>query len=206
MHLDLAERVAGARGVFLQAHLTQVFARRVHLRLLNIEPELFHPVLDAPADEARVVAEAFGDRVLGLRVPRLLHLDGLVDMLLAPPRTAEPDDVEPETPGEVEGVDLQAYPPAVVAEATRILRRASDRPVALSSLLSSLDPTASGDDVRELVLLTALWSYAPDVTDPEEDLTALVSALSAERSGDRLEHPLAWGDDLLVSYEGGLEA
>lgn len=212
VHLDLAERVAGARGVFLQAQLSQVFARRVHLRLLNIEPELFHPVLNAPADDARVVAEAFGDRVLGLRVPRLLHLDGLVDMLLAPPRAAEPEDVEPETPGEVEGVDLQAYPPAVVAEATRILRRAAARPVTLSSLLDSAAP--GGDDLRELVLLTALWSYAPDVADPDQDpgaergadLTALVSALSAERSGGRLEHPLAWGDDLLVSYEGGGEA
>src|SRR4051794_15114879 len=35
VHLDLAERVAGARTVFLHAQLSQVFARRVHLRLLN---------------------------------------------------------------------------------------------------------------------------------------------------------------------------
>jgi hypothetical protein len=76
------------------------------------------------------------------------------------------------------------------------------------------EAATGGDDLRELVLLTALWSYAPDVADADlepdadrgADLTALVSALSAERSGGRLEHPLVWGDDLLVSYEGGLEA
>ncbi|GAA2602227.1 hypothetical protein GCM10010399_36220 [Dactylosporangium fulvum] len=205
VHLDLAERVAGARGVFLQAQLSQVFARRVHLRLLNVESELFHPVLGLSDTAARPVAEAFGDRILGLRVPRLLHLDNLVDMLLAPPRATGPVDVEPELPGDAEGVDLQSYPAAVVAAATRILRRAEDRPVSLSSLLAE----AADPDERELVLLSALWSYAPDTDggdeadgDEEGDagLTSLMAALSAELSGAVLDHPGAWGDDLMVTY------
>ncbi|WP_238011811.1 hypothetical protein KZZ52_13015 [Dactylosporangium sp. AC04546] len=198
VHLDLAERVAGARGVFLQAQLSQVFARRIQLRLLNIEAELFQPVLQLTQPRAQPVAEAFGDRILGLRVPRLLHLDGLTDMLLAPPRVTGPAEAEPELPGETEGVDLQSYPPAVVAAATRILRRAEDRPVPLSALLAE----AGDADERELVLLSALWAYAPDSTGDEEDdgLTALTAGVAAERTGALLDHPGVWGDDLMVTY------
>ncbi|WP_432984223.1 hypothetical protein [Dactylosporangium sp. CA-233914] len=196
VHLDLAERVGDARTIFLQAQLQQVFARRVHLRLLNVEQELLHPVLRLPQEEATAVAEAFGDRVLGLRIPRLLQLDNLVDVLLAPPRLAGPGEEETEEPGDTDGADLQSYPPAVVAEATRILRRAERGPVRLTDLLGA----AGDDETRELVLLSALWSYAPDVVDPEEQRGADLTALVAERTGARIEHPLVWGDELLVTY------
>ena len=203
VHLDLADRVGGARNVFLQAQLSQVFARPVHLRLLNVEAELFHPVLGMRATRAREVAEAFGDRVLGFRIPRQLNLEGLVDALLAPPRVSEVTDFEPEDPGDAEGTDPQSYPPGVVAQVTRILERARDRPVALSELADA----ATDVEVAELVLLSALWSYAPDLSGPDDkdkergdDLTAVVSALSAERSGGIIDHPTVWGDDLLVEF------
>ncbi|MDR7275106.1 hypothetical protein [Catenuloplanes atrovinosus] len=207
VHLDLAARVGTAHTVFIQAQLSQVFARPVHLRLLDPERELFHPVLRLPDADALPVIEAFGDRVLGLRVPRLLHLDGLVDTLLAPPRAAEPEDFDPERPGETEGVDLQSYPPSVIAEATRVLRAAGAAPVPLSSLVSGVDPGGpDAADAIELILLSALWAYAPDAaadTETAEDdggLTALVGALAVERGDDVIDTPAAWGDDLLVRF------
>jgi hypothetical protein len=201
VHLDLGERVGGARSVHLQAQLTQVFARRVHLRLLNLESELFHPTLLLGHTDARPVAEVFGDRVLGLQIPRQLQLDSLVDVLLAPPRVAEASELDAELPGDAEGVDLQSYPAPVIAEATRILRRAEERPIALSQLLAE---AGADGDTAELVLLSALWSYAPDVADPDQergaDLTTLVAALSAERAGGTLDHPRVWGDELMVTF------
>ncbi len=211
-HLDLAERVGGARSVFLQAQISQVFARPVHLRLLNVEQELFHPILQMSADPARTVCEVFGDRILGLRVPRLLHLDNLVDYLLAPPRAVERVDYEPEQPGDVDEVDLQSYPPAVIAAASRILRQAQFAPVPLSKLVDDAAAVSAGevdgavDDVSELVTLSALWAYAPDTPDPEEergaDLDALVAALSAEHCGATIDRAALWGDELLVTFGG----
>jgi hypothetical protein len=212
VHLDLASRVGNAHTVFIQAQLSQVFARPVHLRLLDPERELFHPVLRLPEVDAAPVTEAFGDRVLGLRVPRLLHLDGLVDALLAPSRAPEPEEFDPERPGESEGVDLQSYPPAVIAAAERILRTAGEESASLSALVSAVD--LSGQDLSgheahdaiELILLSALWAYAPDgaaETPGDEDdggLTALVAALAVEHSGTAIDTPVAWGDDLLVRF------
>jgi hypothetical protein len=187
VHLDLADRVSGARTIFIQAQLQQVFARRIHLRLLNVEQELLQPVLALGREPATVVAEAFADRVLGLRIPRLLQLDSLVDVLLAPPRAEGNTDVDVEEPGEHEGSDLQSYPPAVVAAANRILQRAEKGPVALSRLLED----AGDDETTEMVMLSALWAFAPDA-----EHTALV----AERAGGTLEHRLAWGDELILQY------
>ncbi|MDR7326870.1 MULTISPECIES: hypothetical protein [Catenuloplanes] len=206
VHLDLASRVGSAHTVFIQAQLSQVFARPVHLRLLDPEKELFHPVLRLPDSDALPVIEAFGDRVLGLRVPRLLHLDSLVDALLAPPRAPEPDEFDPERPGETTGVDLQSYPPVVIDAASRVLRAASDEPTPLSALLSEVD-LAEGDaqDAIELILLSALWAYAPDgVSDAADEddggLSALVASLTVERGDDVLDTPVAWGDDLVVRF------
>ncbi|MEV6924048.1 hypothetical protein AB0M46_05975 [Dactylosporangium sp. NPDC051485] len=196
VHLDLADRVSGARTIFIQAQLQQVFARRVHLRLLNVEQELLQPVLRLPAEQAATVAETFGDRVLGLRIPRLLQLDSLVDVLLAPPKAEGNTDLDAEEPGETEGVDPQSYPAHVVAAATRILRRAEERPVALSDLLKDIDD----GETAELVMLSALWAYAPDVADPEEQRSADVTALVAERTGGTFENAMVWGDELLVKY------
>lgn len=196
VHLDLAERVSDARTIFLEAQLQQVFARRVHLRLLNVERELLHPVLKLPSEPATAVVEAFGDRVVGLQIPRLLQLDNLVDVLLAPPRLAGAEDDEDEEPGESEGAELQAYPPAVVAEVTRILKRAARQPVLLSALLQDLDH----DQTAELVLLSALWAYAPDAVEPGGQRGAGLAAIHTERTGGQLDHPLVWGDDLRVMY------
>ncbi|WP_433213276.1 hypothetical protein ACQP00_01695 [Dactylosporangium sp. CS-047395] len=194
VHLDLAERVTDARTIFIEAQLQQVFARRVHLRLLNVERELLHPVLELPQQAATNVVEVFADRVVGLQLPRLLQLESLVDMLLAPPRLAGADEEEAEEPGESEGVELQAYPPAVVAEVTRILQRAERQPVLLSDLLHD----AEDEQTAELVLLSALWAYAPDAVEPGEDRKA---PIHTERTGAELDHPMAWGDDLYVLYD-----
>jgi hypothetical protein len=211
VHLDLATRAAGAREVFLAAQIRQVFSRPVQLRLLNVEQELFGPVLALPTDQALGVAEAFGDRVLGLRTPRLLHLNNLIEQLLAPPRTIELVNFDPEDPGEDDEVNLQSYPPAVVAAATRILRQAQTAPATLTDLViaaANVPPDevdGAVDDVTELVSLAALWAYSPDAPDPGEvrdsDLQSLIAALSAQRADGVVDTPTVWGDELTVIFD-----
>jgi hypothetical protein len=66
VHLDLARRAGGARTVFIQAQINQVFTRPQRLRLLDLEQELFHPVLALSKAQAAAVTDVFGDRILGL--------------------------------------------------------------------------------------------------------------------------------------------
>ncbi|MFF5230303.1 hypothetical protein [Dactylosporangium sp. NPDC000521] len=211
VHLDLAQRVAGAREVLEQAQLRQIFARPVlrQLRLLNVERELFEPVLTMTAAEAQAVGEAFTDRVLGFRLPRVLHLGDLLDLLLAPTRQVAPIEYVPEDPGDADEADAQAYPPEVITAAARILRQAEQRPVPLTELVDAactVDPEQVGgavDDVVELVTLAALWAYAPDLPEPGDSPTtgidALIASLAAQRTGDTIDRPTVWGDQLMIS-------
>ncbi|MEU8216718.1 hypothetical protein AB0C47_13210 [Micromonospora taraxaci] len=209
VHLDLASRTAGAREVLQQAQLRQVFSRPVRLRLLNVERELFEPILTMPAAEAQTVGEAFSDRILGFRLPRILHLGDLVDALLAPTRQVTPVEYVPEDPGDADEADAQAYPPEVIAAATRVLRQAELEPVPLTQLVdaaTAVDPEEVGgavEDVIELVTLAALWAYAPDQPEPGDSPTAgidaLLGALMAERTGQTIDRPTVWGNQLMIS-------
>ena len=209
VHLDLASRAAGAREVYRQAQLQQVFSRPVRLRLLNVERELFEPLLAMADSDAEPVGTAFTDRILGFRLPRVLHLGDLVDTLLAPTREITPIEYVPEDPGDADEPDVQAYPPAVVAAATRILRRAQHTPVPLSQLVdtaAATDPElvdGAVDDVIELVTLAALWAYAPDTPEPSQSndtsIDTLIGALTAHRTHDTIDRPTVWGNELMIS-------
>jgi hypothetical protein len=210
VHLDLARRAGGARTISMRAQISQVFTRPQRLRLLNLEQELFHPVLALSEAQATAVTDVFGDRILGLRVPRLLQLDNLVGLSPRPAADRRAVDYVPEDPGDVDEVNLQSYPPAVIAAATRILRQTERSPIPLSRLVDDAAAVPAGDvdgavdDVVELVTLSALWAYAPDSVDPEEersnDLESLVAALSAQRVEATVDRPTVWGDELMISF------
>ncbi|MEU8658045.1 hypothetical protein [Actinoplanes philippinensis] len=209
VHLDLAARAAGAREVYRQAQLQQIFSRPVRLRLLNVERELFEPLLTMTTGEAEPVATAFTDRVLGFRIPRVLQLGDLVDLMLAPTRQTIPVEYVPEDPGDDDEADVQAYPPAVVAAAAKILRQAQHTPTPLSELVDAAAATdsevvgAAVDDVIELVTLACLWAYAPDTPEPgdtnDTGIDALISTLTANRTDRTIDRPAVWGDELMIS-------
>ncbi|GAA2531616.1 hypothetical protein GCM10010201_33890 [Pilimelia columellifera subsp. columellifera] len=209
VHLDLASRAAGAREVLQQAQLRQVFSRPVRLRLLNVERELFEPILTMTTADAQAVGEAFTDRILGFRLPRVLHLGDLVDTLLASTRQVTPVGYAPEDPGNADEADAQAYPPKVIAAATKILRQAEHGPVPLTQLVdaaTAVDPDevdGAVEDLIELVTLAALWAYAPDLPEPGDSPSAgidtLIAALEAERTAHTIDRPMVWGNQLMIS-------
>lgn len=206
VHLDLERRLVGAREVFLSAQVRQRLARRRRLRMLALGDDLLLPVLAAPRADATVVTSAFADRALGVSVPRLVRFDDLVDQLWAPPRQREAAEPEVEDVGAADPdaeEDVQRYPAPVVSAAREVLDTARDEPARVSALLDACEGSDEADQVAELVLLTALWAFAPDAADGEStdertDAGALASGLVAEDDGRVLDHRLARGRDLVL--------
>jgi hypothetical protein len=212
IHLDLHDRLVGARDVFLTAQVRQRLARRRRLRLLALGEELFTPTLTLPVEPATAVVETFADRSLGVRVPRLARFDDMVDLLWAPPRQREVAEPDVEDPGDEDPTeDIQRYPEAVLRAARDVLSVTRAAPTRLSALLdaaAAVDPVAvdgAVDDVVELVLLSALWAFAPDLSGDDEEqageVDLLASGLAAGDDGTALHHPLASGADLLVTAD-----
>ncbi|GAA2899398.1 hypothetical protein GCM10010472_67110 [Pseudonocardia halophobica] len=201
VHLDLERRLVGAREVFLAAQVRQRLTKRRRLRMLALGEDVLRPALDLPREQAVEVTTAFADRSLGVGVPRLVRFDDLLDQLWAPPRQRETVEPVAEEAGLEEAAeeDVQRYPAAVVEGAREVLSaaRVTEEGAALSELLE-----ASGDDeVAELVLLTALWAFAPDPAADEEDpdgSVELAGGLEALDEGVELDHRLARGRDLRI--------
>ncbi|WP_103380124.1 hypothetical protein [Pseudonocardia dioxanivorans] len=209
VHLDLERRLVGAREVFLSAQVRQRLARRRRLRMLALREELLLPVLELPRAEAALVASAFADRALGVSVPRLVRFDDLVDALWAPPRAREAAEPEIELVPDVDvSDDVQRYPEQVVAAARGVLGAAADGEVRLSELLAAVPDGPDAAEVTELVLLSALWAFAPDVAAEAEgevaaEVDVLAGGIEAERADELLDVPGVGGPDLVVRLRGG---
>lgn len=208
LHLALEERLVRAHRTFLDAQGAQRLARRVRLRLLSPNEQLFVPVLSLPARSAALVTDAFAAAALGPAAPRVPWLSGLIDALLAPARAAEPAPREAEEPEVAEEPDVQAYADAATAAARALFAAAEAAPVRLSGLLAAA--RAQGDpEVLELVWLGALWAFAPDLpADGEIDLpplsAELTGALAADDDGTALDDPGFGGADLLLGLPSAL--
>ena len=218
VHLDLERRLVGAREVFLAAQVRQRIARRRRLRMFTVGEDVLGPALALPVADAVPVVEEFANRALGVTVPRLVRFDDLLDALWAVPRAPEPVPLDAEDVEEpVAGDDPQGYAPAVVAAAQDVLSLVDEGPVRLSALLGAVGGAVGGAgdeaDVAELVLLSALWAFAPDPDDPTgadpgpdadagAEVGALAGGLEAHDDGTELQHALAGGRDLLVARRG----
>jgi hypothetical protein len=201
VHLDLERRLVGAREVFLAAQVRQRIARRRRLRMFTLGEDVLAPVLALPVPDADAVAARFANPALGVTVPRLVRFDDLLDALWTPPRAAEPGVAEAEEADEpVSDDDVQAYPAAVVAAAREVLERTSGGEVRLSALLDGV----TDDEVAELVLLSALWAFAPDPGDAgdgdvQAEVDLLAGGLEAHDDGTELRREGFGGRDLIVS-------
>ncbi|MDT7705278.1 MAG: hypothetical protein QOG20_885 [Pseudonocardiales bacterium] len=208
VHLDLERRLVGARQVFLAAQVRQRIARRRRLRMFTLGEDVLAPVLDLPADDARTVADRFANAGLGVTVPRLVRFDDLVDALWAAPRAPEPGEAQPEEADEpTADDDVQGYAPAVVGAAHEVLQRTAEGPVRLSELLDTVTDDEIAEHVAELVLLSALWAFAPDPGEESEpeaggEVDLLASGLEAHDDGTVLAHARAGGRDLVIARRG----
>ena len=197
VHLDLERRLVGAREVFLTAHVRQRIARRRRLRMFALGEDVLAPVLALPTADATAVTDRFASPALGVTVPRLVRFDDLLDALWAAPRAPEPGVAQIEEADEPLDDDVQGYRPEVVAAAREVLERTADGPVRLSALLEDTEEA----EVAELVVLSALWAFAPDPGDAEgeSEVDLLAGGLETHDDGTVLRHARAGGRDLLVA-------
>lgn len=132
---------------------------------------------------------------VGPRLPVLASLEGLVAWMLQP-RRPQPRQEIPVDPIDAADLDaeLRRYPPEVRAAAGSLLDETGGD-VRLSELLSRARASGASNAVLEVIALLVLQGFAT-----EDRATARVAAEPIE--GERLEDPLLYGDDLLVSAAG----
>ena len=210
LHLGLEDRLVRAHRTFLDAQTEQRLARRIRLRLLSLNDQLFTPALRLPVAKSALVTDAFAAIALGPAVPRMPWLGSLIDALLAPPRTVETTPRELEAPETGDEPDLQAYGDTALSAARAIFSTAAAAPRRLSDLLGEArereDP-----EILELVWLGSLWAFAPDTADdPDADLIFRIAELTgdlvAEDDGSALSDTTFAGADLLIGKADAVAA
>jgi hypothetical protein len=194
-HADLHEQLIGARNVFLDAQARQAFAPKPSRPLPDLSDDVLEPLLRLPLARADRLLERGFPLFVGPRVPVLPSLEGLVSWMLQPrrPQPRQEIPVEPIDAADLE-TELRRYPPEIRAAAEALLREAG-RGVRLSRLLSAARASGAPNAVLEAMALLVLQGFATEDRD-----TARIAAEPI--AGVRLDDPLLYGDDLLVSHAG----
>lgn len=194
-HAELHEQLIGARNVFLDTQARQAFVPKPSRPLPDLVDDVLEPLLRMPVVRADRLLDRGFPLFVGPRVPLLASLVGLVSWMLQP-RRPQPRQEVPVEPVDATDLDaeLRRYPPEVRAAATNILEAASGD-VRLSNLLSKARITGASDAVLEVITLLVLQGFATEDRD-----TARIAAEPI--AGERIEDPLLYGDDLLVSSTG----
>lgn len=194
-HAELHEQLIGARNVFLDTQARQAFAPRPSRPLPDLAADVLEPLLRMPV----ALADQLLDRGFPLfvcpRVPVLASLDGLVTWMLQPrrPQPRQEIEVEPVDAADLDA-ELRRYAPEVHAAATELLDTANGH-LKLSDLLSEARASGASNAVLEVIAFLVLQGFATEDRD-----TACVAAEPID--GARLQDPLLYGDDLLVSAVG----
>ncbi len=210
LHLGLEDRLVRAHRTFLDAQTDQRLAYRRRLRLLSLKDQLFEPTLALPVADASGVTDVFATVALGPVAPRLPLLGTFIDALLAPPRVPEPGPREGEEPDITDELEAQSFASDALAKARAIFATARDRPRRLSALLAEARATAD-EEVTELIWLSSLWAFAPEMPDdaeigPPSDVGELTSGLVADDDGSALTDDGFAGADLLVGRPDAIVA
>ncbi|QKV73990.1 hypothetical protein [Amycolatopsis sp. Hca4] len=207
-HTELHGRLVGARTIFLDEQLRQSFRPIGGLRNPDIADGVFLPLLTMAAEDAAEPAEAFAVFAAGPQVPRIVRFADLVDDLLAPRR--EPRIDEPPLDEKLGDPDPPAVSPEILAAATAVVDSVP-LPARLSALLlavqtADLPGELDRGAVERLVVLAALWTYAPETV---EDFSTAVDtaahilgpAAVVDADGRLIDLPGWSGDDLIVAED-----
>jgi len=195
-HAELHEQLIGARNVFLDAQARQAFAPRPLRPLPDLADDVLEPLLRMPIGRADRLIERGFPLFVGPRLPVLASLEHLITWMLQPrrPQPRQEIDVEPVDATDLDA-ELRRYPPEVRAAAKELLN-AVDGDVKLSALLSKARASGASNAVLEVISLLVLQGFATEDRD-----TARVA--SEPIAGVRLEDPLLYGDELLITAAGG---
>jgi hypothetical protein len=194
-HTELHQELIGARNVFLDAQARQAFSPKPSRPLPDLAADVLEPLLRMQVAQADRLLDRGFPLFVGPRLPVLASLEGLVSWMLQPRRPQPQQEVAVEP---IDATDLDAelrrYPPEVRAAAEAHLD-ATDGQVRLSNLLSKARASGASNAVLEVIALLALQGF------PTEDRD--VAHVAAEPiAGERIEDPLLYGDDLLLTATG----
>ena len=200
-HRRLHERLMGASAVFLSEQQRQELRFRGHgVGLFSCVEDLVTPTLELGISDASEVGGRFCETVLGAQAPRVPRLCDLIPMLMrrrGAGESEEPEDDEIDFSDSDD--DVEAYDPMIVDAASLVIAPARERPMRLSELLEAAhtwDP-----EVEDLVRLSVLWAFAPEVDDDEVAGAAvdiIDSDLAVMATGEALVSGRWTGDDLLI--------
>jgi hypothetical protein len=196
-HTELHEELIGARNVFLDAQARQAFAPRPSRPLPDLADDVLEPLLRMPITRADQLLGRGFPLFVGPRLPVLASLEGLVTWMFQPrrPQPRQEIEVEPIDPTDLD-TELLRYPPEVRATATEILN-VEEGEIKLSDLLKRTRGSGVSNAVLEVIALLVLQGFATEDRD-----TAHVAA--EPMAEGRIEDPLLYGDDLLVTLAGRL--
>jgi len=197
-HTELHEHLMGARNVFLDAQARQAFAPGASRPLPDLVDDVLEPVLRMRVVQADRVIEQGFPLFVGPRVPALPSLVDLVSWMLQPkrPQPCQEIPVEPIDAADLEA-ELRRYPAEIRAAAEKwLVETCVD--MRLSTLLVQARAAGEPDRVLELMALLMLQVFA------REDRTARIAVEHVR--GVRLDDPLLYGDDLLVTRHRGNES
>ena len=200
-HRRLHERLMSASSVFLSEQARQELRFRGHgVGLFSVLEDVLTPTLDLERAGAEGVASSFCEAVLGTRAPRVPRLCDLIPLLMRKRSTEESEEpVDDEIDFSDADEDIEAYDPTIIDAASLVLGPAREQVMHLGELLASArgwDP-----EVEELVRLSVLWAFAPEVDDDEiagAGVDLIDPDMVVVRSGELLVTEGWSGDDLLV--------
>ncbi|MFC0436430.1 hypothetical protein [Kutzneria buriramensis] len=208
-HTELHGRLVTARTTFLDEQTRQSFRPIGGLRNTDINDGVFLPLLTMPAEDAAGPAETFSVLLAGTQPPKIVRLADLVDDLLAPRREALLEEL-PVPDEELGDPDPPAVPPEVLAAAAAVVDDV-ELPARLSDLLfavreATLPEGVDRGAVERLVVLAALWNYAPET---KQNVSMAVDAAAhvlgptaaVDADGAQIAVPGWSGDDLIVAQD-----
>jgi hypothetical protein len=161
-HVDLHQRLMGARNVFLDEQARQAFAARPLQLRVELVTDVLEPLLRCEAVGARTVTESCYPAFLGGIAPGMLSLAELVAWQLRPRRELPETEAPLPEPDLVPyDVEVLRYPPAIHERADAILSTI-EGPTTLAVLLERAHAAGEPTLAIELAALLILRQYAPE--------------------------------------------
>lgn len=136
MLVELQQRILGARARFRAAQASQGFAVELTVGRINIQEDVFAPLLALLGEEANAVAEDLVRPFAGVATPTVVSIGDALSILLARPKARESVAFEVE---ELELVEVESpferFDEATWDATEAILREVGKEPVRLSDLV-----------------------------------------------------------------------
>lgn len=195
--LLLQRQILDARTRFRTAQISQGFAVSMNVGKVDLQDDVFKPLLSFPAASAMDLAPFLIASFAGPASPVSYSLTDLLDVLLAKPRERDDAFIDVDLGDLIEiGSPFERFDDDSWARARLLMSRVGPEPVYLSALLED-----EGDDVALLVALCSMrcWGElgSQDTRDP------MLAGISATDDGTELSRRLFVVPDLSMSRANG---